>query len=118
MKTFINTLKGLVAFAVVATSFGSCTILLAPTAPSVYIDDVYGMRPAAQVVTVQRTTAPANNNADNSQGYSDNSQGYSDTDVSSYDNSGDTYVDNGNVEDIIIDDSYTARIYRFHRPSY
>ena len=117
MKTLINTLTGLAALAVMSVGLGSCTILLAPTPSSVYIDDVYGMRPAAQVVTVQqRTTAPST--ADNSQGYSDNSQGYSDTDVSSYDGNAESYTDNGSVEDIIVDDSYTARIYRFHRPSY
>ena len=113
MKTLINTLTGFAALAVVSATLSSCTILLAPTAPSVYIDDVYGMRPAPQVVTVQRTTttpAAASN--------SDNSQGYTDTDVSSYDGNAETYTDNGNVEDIIIDDSYTTRIYRFHRPAY
>ena len=117
MKTLINTLTGLAALAVMSVGLGSCTILLAPTPSSVYIDDVYGMRPAAQVVTVQQhTTAPST--ADNSQGYSDNSQGYSDTDVSSYDGNAESYTDDGSVEDIIVDDSYTARIYRFHRPSY
>ena len=93
------------AASLVALMWTSCSVLHT-TSSTTYSDDVYGVyTPKPQ--TVEKSTAQ---------------QPKQDDDVTVYDSQADNnsrlYSNPDETEEVIVDDSYTTRIYRFHRPCY
>ena len=98
-------MKTLLFISALSLTLSSCTMLMTTSSPT-YSDDVYGVYNPAPPQTAQRPAQSQNEGVD------------------VYDSEGNTgsrlngqNYDDGNSDEVIVDDSYTTRIYRFHRPT-
>ncbi len=88
--------------ALVMAALSSCTVVMT-TSSTTYSDDIYGVYTRPERTIVVESTTPQNQ------------------DVTVYEsesgNNNNQYSQSYDEDEVIVDDSYTTRIYRFHRPT-